>query len=95
MDSIYQAASRSVGQGAANAGLGQTDKAYQGLSNVVRAGQGLQAENIQSNVGRLSNQMDLASDRADKDFATRSSTNNIAGTVAGAGAGIYYNSGGG
>jgi len=95
MDSIYQAASRSVGQGAANAGLGQTDKAYQGLSNVVRAGQGLQAETIQSNVGRLANQMDLASDRADKDFASRSSTNNIAGTVAGAGAGIYYNSGGG
>jgi len=94
MDSIYQATARSVGQAGGNAAVGQTDKAYQGLTNVVRAGQGLQTETIQGNVSRLSDSMSLAKTQADADFVKRQGAQNIAGTVVGAGAGMYTNKGG-
>jgi len=91
MDSIYTAQARSMGQGAANAGISQTDNAYGGLQNVVRAGQGLQTEAMQGNVSRMNDQMSLAGTQAESDFQSRSQTAEIAGTVAGAAGGMYAN----
>ena len=85
MDSIRSAQARSMGQGVAQAGIGQTDNAYRGLQNVVRAGQGLQTDAMQGNVSRMNDQMALAGEQATKDFQKRSGPAGIAGLVAGSG----------
>jgi hypothetical protein len=82
-DSIMAAKARSMGEGAANAGIRQTDNAYAGLQNVVKAGQGLQTDTMQGNVSRMNDQLALAGTQAESDFASRSNTAGIAGTVAG------------
>ena len=83
MDSIRSAQARSMGQGVAQAGIGQTDNAYRGLQNVVRAGQGLQTEAMAGNVSRMNDQMALAGAQATKDYQRRSGPAGIAGLVAG------------
>ncbi|MBT8450151.1 MAG: hypothetical protein KJO69_10700 [Gammaproteobacteria bacterium] len=91
IDSIQKAKARSMGQGISAAGIDQSTNAYAGLQNVVKAGQGLNTDVLQGNVSRMNDQMSLAQTQASKDFADRSSTQQIAGTIAGAGAGIYAN----
>mgnify|MGYP000048698441 FL=1 len=92
IDSINSAKARSMGQAGANASISQTDNAYGGLQNIVAAGQGLQTEAMQGNVGRMNDQFSLASKQAESDFQKRSSASEIAGTVAGAAGGMYANS---
>jgi hypothetical protein len=92
-DSIMAAKARSMGEGAANAGIRQTDNAYAGLQNVVKAGQGLQTDTMQGNVSRMNDQLVLAGTQAEADFAKNSLASEIAGTVAGVGSGIYANQG--
>ena len=47
------------------------------------AGQGLQTDTMQGNVARMNDQLALAGTQAESDFASRSNTAGIAGTVAG------------
>ena len=92
IDSINSAKARSMGQAGANAGISQTDNAYAGLQNIVAAGQGLQTEAMQGNVGRMNDQLALANKQAESYFQKRNATAEIAGTVAGAAGGMYANS---
>ena len=92
-DSIMAAKARSMGEGAANAGIRQTDNAYGGLQNVVKAGQGIQTEAMQGNVSRMNDQLALAGTKAEADFKKNSLASEVAGTVAGVASGIYANQG--
>lgn len=92
-DSIMAAKARSMGEGAANAGIRHTDNAYAGLQNVVKAGQGLQTDVMQGNVSRMNDSLALAGTQAEADFRKNSLASEVAGTVAGVGSGIYANQG--
>jgi len=83
-EALTKAQGRGVGLIAADAGLTNTDAAFQGLSNVVRVGQGLQADIMEGNIDRLNTNMQLAEQMADRDFAKNAATANIFGSIGGA-----------
>lgn len=92
-NALRSAQARGMGLAGADAGLGNTDAAYQGLANVIKMGQGLQTEAVSGNIERLQSSVDRAGSQAERDFARSSSIQNIAGNAFGMGA--RYGLGGG
>ena len=87
---LRTAQARGVGQAMTDAGLTNTDRAYQGLSNIVKMGQGLATDTMQGSMEVAQNQMDRVTAQAQRDFGASSSLRNVAGTVAGTGAGAAF-----
>jgi len=83
---LAQAKARGMGLSAAGAGLDNTDQGYQGIANMIRVGQGLQADNMEGNISLAQAGIDRAGTAAEKAFNASSSLKNIAGTAAGMGA---------
>ena len=73
-----------------DAGLTNTDQAYQGLANIVKMGQGLATDSMSGQMQLAQNQMDRVTAQRDRDFGASSSLRNVAGTVTGMGAGTAY-----
>jgi len=76
-----------MGLAGADAGLGYTDAAYQGLGNVIAMGQGIQTQAVEGNIDRMQSSLDRAGAAAQADFAKSQSLASIAGTGAGMAAG--------
>ncbi len=87
-DALRTAQARGMGLGSAAAGIGNTDMAYGGLMNVVRAGQGLQTDSMQGNLAMAESGLTKARAGAQEDFARSQSIQSIAGTAVGM-AGAY------
>ena len=92
INSIRKAQARGMGEGRASSGIGNTNQAYAGLTNVVKAGQGLNTTALEGNVSRLNDQLALAKDQADLDFQKASGPASVAGLAAGGATGAYMNS---
>lgn len=90
---LAQAKARGMGLSAANAGMDNTDQAYQGIANFVKLGQGLSADAMDGNVALAQAGIDRAGRQATKDFNRSASLQSIAGT--GAGMATGYGLGGG
>lgn len=82
-DSLRKAQARGVGLTAADAGLANTDAAFQGLTNVINMGQGIQQNALEGNIDRLNTSSELARQTAERDFARSSALSGIFGTAAG------------
>jgi|TARA_R100000951_G_scaffold94896_1_gene83825 hypothetical protein len=91
---LREAQARGMGLAGADAGLGYTDAAYQGLGNVIAMGQGLQSNAMTGNIDRMQNSLDRAGAAAKADFARSQSLATIAGTGTGIAAGGYGLGGG-
>lgn len=87
---LRAAQARGVGQAMSDAGISNTDQAYQGLANIVKMGQGLATDTMQGQMELAQNQIDRVSAQAQRDFGASSSLRNLAGTVTGAGAGTAF-----
>ncbi len=87
---LRTAQARGTGQAMSDAGLTNTDQAYQGLANIVKMGQGLATDSMQGQMQLAQNQLDRVNSQATQDFGASSSLRNVAGTVAGAGAGTAF-----
>jgi len=87
---LRAAQARGVGQAMSDAGLTNTDQAYQGLANIVKMGQGLATDTMAGQMDLAQNQADRVSAQAQQDFGASSSLRNLAGTVTGAGAGTAF-----
>lgn len=90
-EALRAAQARGVGLAQAGAGLDNTDQAFQGLTNVIAQGQGIQTEAMQGNIALAQRSLDRSIAQANQDFMASSSLRNLAGTAAGqvAGYGLY------
>ena len=73
---LRAAQARGVGQAMSDAGLSNTDQAYQGLANIVKMGQGLATDTMQGQMELAQNQMDRVTAQAQRDFGASSSLRN-------------------
>jgi len=87
---LRTAQARGMGQAMSDAGITNTDQAYQGLANIVKMGQGLATDSMSGQMQLAQNQMDRVTAQRDRDFGASSSLRNVAGTVTGMGAGTAY-----
>lgn len=87
---LRTAQARGMGQAMSDAGMTNTDQAYQGLANIVKMGQGLATDSMSGQMQLAQNQMDRVTAQRDRDFGASSSLRNVAGTVTGMGAGTAY-----
>lgn len=91
---LAQAKARGMGLSGASAGLDNTDQAYQGIGNWIRAGQGLATDTMSGNIALAQAGIDRAGAQAEKDFSKSSSLRTVAGTGAGMAAGYGLGGGG-
>jgi len=77
------------GLGVANAQIANTDRFYQGLSNVVAMGQGIPTQAIGGYSDLASSAAEQASSEAETRFGKRQQGQQILGTAAGAGLGSW------
>lgn len=87
---LRAAQARGMGQAMTDAALTNTDQGYQGLSNIVKMGQGLATDTMSGQMELAQNQMDRVKAQAQADFGASSSLRNLAGNVAGQGFGAAY-----
>lgn len=87
---LRAAQARGVGQAMTDAAITNTDRGYQGLSNIVKMGQGLATDAMSGQMEVAQNQMDRVTAQRNQDFGASSSLRNLAGTVTGMGAGSAY-----
>lgn len=87
---LRAAQARGMGQAMTDAALTNTDQAYQGLTNIVRMGQGLATDTMSGQMELAQNQRDRIGAQAERDFGASSSLRNVAGTIGGMGAGAGF-----
>tara|TARA_Y100000289_G_scaffold65606_1_gene79574 strand:- start:622 stop:1194 length:573 start_codon:yes stop_codon:yes gene_type:complete len=91
---LRAAQARGIGLAAADAGISNTDRGYQMLSNVVQMGQGLQSEAMSGQIDVAQQGVDRARRQAERDFMRSSSLQGMAGTATGMAAGYGLRQGG-
>ena len=88
---LAQAKARGMGLSGADAGITQTDRGLQGLSNVVAMGQGLATDAMSGQIDVAQRSLDRSMAQAQRDFGASSSLQNLFGTAAGMAAGYGLN----
>ena len=91
---LRAAQARGMGYAGANAGIANTDRGYNMLSNVLRMGQGLATDAMQGQIDVAQAGVDRLSRQAEQDFMRSSSLQNLAGTATGMASGYGLNRGG-
>ena len=84
---LRTAMARGMGTGSADAQMSNTDQGLEGMTAIVRMGQGLANDAMQGQMSLAENQLGRARSQANMDFQSNSSLMNVAGPAAGIGAG--------
>jgi len=92
-NALRRSQARATGETMADAGLGQTDRGFQKMTNVVRMGQGLVGEASEGMIDVASRQQEALEAQAERDFSRSASRQQAVGTAAGIGAGYGLNKG--
>ena len=90
-ESLRTAQARGMGLSGADAGITQTDRGLQGLSNLVAMGQGLASDAMSGQIDVAQAGVDRSMAQAQRDFGRSSSVQNLFGTGAGMAAGYGLN----